>query len=165
MFTKELLFAIPIAILYPFFWNKGIDVMYGLTELHNEKDACYDKFNGGKKYSFIDDYGSSLKKETNPNLQPCLDEYSAKINRVKYHRYLILLAVGVITLVMSHYVKSEATQLGLAIGGIITIFYATFAYWNKMNEKMKFGATGAGLAVLIYYSYKFFSDGNSLQKF
>ena len=135
---QEWMFVIPIAALYPFFCDKGVDVFFEYKKLRDERSDCWDIDHKSPKYS------------------KCNDNIDAKIDKVDMYRYLVLLSLGIGVLISAHYIKQKPIQYGLLLGGLMTIFWATAGYWNKMGEKLKFGATGTGLGILIYAAWKFF---------
>jgi hypothetical protein len=67
-------------------------------------------------------------------------------------KFILLMVAGVVGIIGSGYFPSRATALGLALGGFLTILTAVFMNWDKMNDAMKLGITGASLALLIYVS-------------
>ena len=154
---QEWMFTLPIAFLFPFFCSKGVDVFYGKKALDDERWGCSKKFPSSSHSDYLD----FREKGKNPSYDACIETAEEALDRFKLHRYIILLAIGVATVVLSHFIKTPSTQIGLSIGGVITILYATASYWEKMGERLKFTATGIGLGVLVFYSYKFFKNPSS----
>ena len=68
--------------------------------------------------------------------------------------FIVALVVGVLTVVLSFFLKKEEVGAGLLGGSILLILYGTIRYWEFANNVIKFVLLGVALAVLIWIGYK-----------
>jgi len=55
---------------------------------------------------------------------------------------------GICGIIISSFITTNATKIGISIGSILTIITAITMYWHYMNETMKLSVGGIGLAIL-----------------
>ena len=156
---QESLFGIPIALLYPFFFSKAIDVF---TDRSKISDMC-----NGIPYSSNDNvqilgYDNASK---NPEYIDCHDKKTVALNKLDTNKFIFLIVIGIFGIIIASMIQTKATKVGIGIGGIITIIYALLMYWSHINEKIKVVITGLGLVLLIYLSIKLYKTKSLVDLF
>ncbi len=156
MMQTNIFIAISIAILYPYFFNKLSDVLMQKQRIKEECDIPkYIDKKTGKKYHHQPFYihnndNSDLNLEENPEYQGC----EKKLARIDTTQFYILMIAGVLGVIIGSFIPNTITSLGISLGGLLTILYATYIYWHRMDEYMKLGLTGSSLVILIYVSIR-----------
>lgn len=121
--------AVPIALLYPFFFNKLANVVF---DMESANKNCWDL-----------PYKSAQGKA-------CREERTEALAQVNTKKFVLLIIVGVLGLILSNYLSYSSSQMGIAVGSILTIATAVFMNWSNFNEVMKLAITGAAIIVLLY---------------
>lgn len=181
----DLISAIPIAILYPFFINKFGDVVCGSDEIIKNEEILdntpvsilasgsdpdaylaeqhylsetysHNRFffrsrglcEKGKPCVFVKD---------NPQIDILKNKISHDRKIFNNKKFFILLIVGIIgTIFSSLYLKKyKGVMLGINVGSLATMSYATYINWQNFNEISKLAVTGIGLLALIYSGFKY----------
>jgi hypothetical protein len=150
---QEALFGIPIALLYPFFFTKSIDVF---TDRSVIDDMCKDIPYSLDNVVQVLDYNNNNKNNKNPEYSTCYNERRIKLGKLDTTKFIMLMVIGILGIIAGGMIKTKATKIGIGLGGIITIIYAISMYWNHIDEKVKVIVTGSGLALLIYLSIKLY---------
>ena len=118
MNTTEIIFAIAIAILHPWFFNKLTSQVLGYTEI---KQMC-------KNYKW-----DTQREE----LQRCQEIQSNKLESVETYVHIVLLAIAIITIILSSVIQTKSTKVGLGFGGILLLLVAISSYWYRYNETVR----------------------------
>ncbi len=151
MDTTEIVFAIAIAILYPFFFNK---LANQVTNLNKIKDMCkdvqmYEKpaNNDGRMY---------IMGDMTNEYKACNDERKEQLEKAEFHKHLFLLAMALIGLVLSSFIQTKSTKLGVGLGGVLTLITALSLYWHRYNESTKLIVLGLNLLFVMYFSVRLY---------
>ena len=142
MESTEIIFALAIAILYPFFFNKLANKVTNYDEI---RDACKD-FQMYTPGTF--DFTAEYKE--------CDNERTKKLNEAEFNKHLILLGVALTGIILSSIIQTKSTKAGVGFGGIFTLIIALMFYWHKYNETTKLIVLGASLLFVIYFSIRLY---------
>lgn len=134
-------FIIPIAVLYSMFFTKLVNILLGYEEI---KALC-----DGKSWGYQDD-----NKECYTKKRQLMDMFESK-------KFNVMLVVGLMGILFGAFMLSQdvangqlgTAGAGVALGGVLTIFYFILVNWGKLNEVNKTIITGGVLAGLIGGSY------------
>lgn len=135
MNISDLAIAGSIAIIYPLFFNKAVDVFTNYDEIYS------------KSYKSI--FFTDL--DTKPNVEVSdtqRQKNKEKLKKINTYRFVLLLVVGLVALVSSYFIGSSAITVGLALAGVVTIVHATCYHWYDINEKTKLALLGIALISL-----------------
>lgn len=172
MFSQEVILVVSIAILYSYFFKKLADVVVGQHEIDTMCDKYYD-------YKLYPSYGFFTNR---PNRQPTAEESQKDEQKRKEEeacrkvqkesreqadtkKFYVLLAAGVLGVIVASQLKIPAASVGIGIGGVLSVLYATYVYWSHFNEVMKLGAIGFSLVSLLYTSVKLYQDQSLFKLF
>ena len=163
MISQEWILIATIAILYSYFFKKLADVV---VNSHSIVTMCEQYGGYGGYGGFTRFYNSGQRDNRNyQEWEKCRKIKKQKSDKADSKKFVILLAAGVAGAIMASQVAAPAASVGVGIGGVLTVLYATYVYWSHFNEIMKLGATGVSLAALIYTSIKFYHGQNLLNLF
>jgi hypothetical protein len=168
MDTTEIIFALSIAMVYPFFFNKLTNKVVKNADL-NTFTACEGiprHINQPSQQRRLDNsfYGG-FNMDYTPEYKKCQKETQKKIDEAQLHKHLMLIALALIGIVLSSVIQTKSTKLGVGLGGILTLITALFMYWHKYNETGRLAILGSSLLFLMYFSvrlYKIDSIANIL---
>ena len=141
MDTTEIVFALAIASVYPFFFSKLTNKLVGYDNVNNMCGEAYRSF-----------YVSTDKKKGNN----CFNERDEKLKSVELHKHLVLIAFALIALVISSFIQTKSTKLGVGFGGVLTLIVALFGYWHRYGETSRLVALGVSLLFLIFFSVRLY---------
>ena len=173
MDTTEIIFALAIATVYPFFFNK---LANKLTK--NDELSTYDTCKDIKMFEDTQEQQPRKRQLTNnfyvmnnfggeytPEYKRCQEETQKKIDDAQLHKHLMLIAISLIGIILSSIIQTKSTKFGVGLGGVFTLIIALTMYWHKYNETARLGILGASLVMLVYLSvrlYKIDSVANIL---
>jgi len=162
--------ALPIAILYPFFFGKLSDVM--TERLKNQKMcdgitysiACDPKVEKCKKSNleFIIQGEKELEtkdyRKPNPEREICDNKKQALLDYSDTVRFIILIVAGLLAIFAGAYISHMGVKVGLGLAGMLTLLYASWIYWGNMNEHLKLFMIGFALFTLLStpWTFKYF---------
>ena len=174
MDTTEIIFALAIALIYPFFFNKLSNKITKNDDL-NVYDSCKNipmfvenseqQQKPQKKPMRNGFYLMDYQRDPTPEYKKCQDEVQKKIDDAELHKHLMLIAVALIGIILSSIIQTKSTKFGVGLGGVFTLIIALTMYWHKYNETARLGILGASLVMLVYLSvrlYKIDSVANIL---
>jgi len=141
MDTTEIIFALSIAIIYPCFFNKFTNQIIGYDVIEN---------------------GCNIPYTQKPTEEQWTKYENCKSNKdnIILHKHLMLLAIALMGIILSSVIQTKSTKLGIGLGGIFTLLFALFMYWNKYKEITKLGVLGVSLLLVIYLSVKLYRVNN-----
>lgn len=125
--------SISIAILYPLFFHKTVDVFMNKNKI--------DKLCGNDSIVF-------MKEQTEEDVK-CFEEKRLKLKNYNTKRFMTLMCAGILAIILSYVLKQPALVLGFGLSGVFTILNATYGYWNDMDDKVKMSMIGFTLVILI----------------
>ncbi|QKF94362.1 hypothetical protein QKU48_gp0904 [Fadolivirus algeromassiliense] len=147
--TTELMFSLAIALLYPFFFFKLVNRMTGYDEIN---DMC-----NHIKYDWRDlDQNSIQNKQYNA----CSDEKSKKLEKVEFHKHVMLLVIALIGIVLTSVIQTKSTKFGVGLGGVFTLLCALTIYWYRYNENTKLMVLGLSLLFVVFFSVRLYKIDN-----
>lgn len=158
---QETLFGLPIALLYPFFFSKSIDVYSNKSTISDMCKGIPYSLNNKSSIDILD-YDSGSK---NPEYVKCHEDKRFKLDKLDTTKFIMLMVIGILGIIIGGMIKTKATKIGIGLGGVITIIYAISMYWGHMDEKVKVIVTGLGLALLIYLSIKLYQTKSLVDLF
>ncbi|MEI6581117.1 MAG: hypothetical protein WCO07_03030 [bacterium] len=71
--------------------------------------------------------------------------------------FIMLVALGVISLVLGAFIANEIITLGLSWGGVLSLIIASVRYWSVADNLIKVLILAAALSALIWLAVKKFS--------
>lgn len=145
MDSTELVFALAIAMLFPFFFNKLSNRVTGYDDISTMCDSLYPSF-----------YRIREPNEPKTEYDTCLEEKDKKLKDAEFHKHLVLIAVALIGLVISGVIQTKSTKVGVGLGSIITLIMALFMYWHRYNETYKLIVLGLSLLFVMYFSVRLY---------
>ena len=157
----DLAFAIPIAILYPSFFI----YLARVISKQNEVDA----YCNSVPHVPLRFFGSCSTEAKTPEKEESTEdkakrkemeaECAKKQEDARILRFILLLAAGVVAVIMSGFVETMSTRLGLVFGGIFCILNACWDNWYHMNDFIRASLTGVALCALLYVSINMYKNG------
>lgn len=104
----------------------------------------------------IDESGKEIPVTGYCNLQfTCQKEYESYNKEYSRNVFMILVALGVVSLVVSFAIASTpAVSLGLSLGGLLSLIIASMRYWGYMEGYLRVIVLGLALAALIWLGVK-----------
>jgi hypothetical protein len=73
--------------------------------------------------------------------------------------FTVMVIAGVIGIVVSFLIAVESISLGLLVGGVLLVLGSTVAFWNQVNDIVRFIIIGAVLVFLIVLGWLKTRDG------
>ena len=138
MNTTEIIFAIAIALLHPWFFNKLASKIFGYDEIVN---MC-----NGLNWN-----------EQKDELNQCIDKKTALQQPAELKIHITLIAIALTTIVVSSFIGTKSTKVGLGFGGIILLIIAVFTYWYRYNETIRLVILGLSLMIMLFMSVKLYN--------
>lgn len=138
MNTTEIIFAIAIAILHPWFFNKLASQIFGYNDINRMCSGL----------SWTD------QKE---ELDQCQDQRESLLQPVELKVHITLLAIALTTIILSSFIQTKSTKVGLGFGGIILLIIAISSYWYKYNETVRLVLIGLSLVLMLFMSVKLYN--------
>ena len=131
MSLNEISIALPIAILYPYFFSN-------LVKKYTKK--CGDEYTSwGGPVRYDTDLTEKEKKEK----EECKKNYDTT-------QFIVMLSVGLIAIVLGFIFKINSTKIGMGMAGIFSIFSAILSYWKHIDQDMKLFGSGTSLVLLLF---------------
>jgi len=119
------------------------------------RDACV--YNGCGSGCGADEVNSFINKTTCEqalNDLKCYERYDDAVKARAPKVFFIALPLGIIILVIgTFFFGVEAVGAGLMGGGVGTLIYGSGAYWNYMQNFVRFFLSLIGLVALIWFIY------------
>ena len=72
--------------------------------------------------------------------------------------FIILVALGVLSLLLGAFLGNEIVTLGLSWGGVLSLVIASMRYWSAADNIIKVFILALALAVLIWLAFQKFGD-------
>lgn len=135
--STEIIFASAIAFLYPFFFSKLTDNITGYNTISNMCD----------KISY-------------PDSMNCYNTRAEKIKQPKLKKHVILVVIALFGIILSGFIKTKSTKLGLGLGGLITLIYTITMYWDNYDETIKLVILGCSFLIVLWLSVRLYSINN-----
>lgn len=143
MSITEIIVSLSIALIYPLFFHK-------LTKKLTGYDIA------GKLCSDMDFDRSNSKSMA--DYKNCSSNRDKVLGKADFRSHLIILAIAVLSIIISTKISQKSTKLGVGFGGIILIIIAVTAYWHNYNETSKIIVSGIALIVVMYVSVRLYSS-------
>lgn len=138
MDITEVIMALAIAIIYPYFFSKLINKVLG-----------YDQIN-----SMCDNIGE------HSDYKRCNNIKDQELDKIELSRHITFLVIALISILLCSMIRQRSTKLGIGIGGIILLIIAMSIYWRKYNETYKLIILGLALSAVVYTSVKLYTVGS-----
>jgi hypothetical protein len=142
MDTTEIIIAITIALIYPYFFHKLIDKVMGYDKVN---DMC-----DNVKYSEGGFNESSEHKQ-------CVASKKQQLDNMELKRHVTFLIVALLSILVSSMIRQKSTKVGVGMGGVFLLIIALCMYWSNYNETAKLVILGLSLVAVIYVSTKMYS--------
>lgn len=143
---RNLLFALGILVLASLFVNVGIELFTESPEYPNV--PCY-------KDDAPREPGVAYPAVCDQEYQDAMDAYEDARASHGLKVFLISLITGVLMLAGGLLISNKAVSWGLMAAGVLQLVIGTTRYWSYMDDWLRFGAVGAGLAVLVFLALRF----------
>ncbi|HUD04057.1 MAG TPA: hypothetical protein VMR73_01010 [Candidatus Paceibacterota bacterium] len=89
----------------------------------------------------------------------CSNKYQAAQNVYERNVFVSLVALGVIIIIASAFIKGvEVLSLSLSLGGVLSFIIASMRYWSSADNFIKVAILGVALVGLIWLAIKKFKD-------
>ena len=138
MNTSEIIFAIAIALLHPWFFNKLVSKIFGYTDIIN----------------MCSEFNWSTQKDA---YDQCVDKKNVLLQPVELKIHITLIAIALTTIILSSFIQTKSTKVGLGFGGIILLIIAISTYWYKYNETIRLVILGLSLMIMLFMSVKLYN--------
>lgn len=90
----------------------------------------------------------------------CQEEFDARMDDYAPKAFTVMVVAAVIGIVLSFFIAVESISLGMLVGGVLLVFGSTIAFWNQVNDVVRFFIIGAVLAFLIFLGWYKTRDGH-----
>lgn len=139
---KEFAVGLTIALILPFVVYYGVIAYSPAAKYHHQaKENFLQTFEKviteGKK----SDVARPVQMEA---------EYRAGAKEFNKHLFLVAVPVGVLSIAVGLVFSVPGIGLGLMFGGIFTLIYGYFTYWDDLGVRVKFISLFIGLIILIF---------------
>ena len=152
--TTEIMFALAIACIFPFFFTKLANKVTRYDEI--DKSCNY----GMGDYTYFYDVGeikmTEEQQKTKAEQRQCEADRKDKLDKAEFHKHLVLLAVALIAIVLTSAIQTKSTKFGVGLGGVFTLIIALFLYWHKYNETSRLVVLGLSLLFVVYFSVRLY---------
>jgi hypothetical protein len=142
MDITEIILAVAIALIHPYFFTKLVDKVLG-----------YDRISGmcdGIKFWDENMVENVAHKE-------CTQHRDQELDKIELSRHITFLVIALLSILVSSMIRQKSTKLGLGLGGIILLITALTLYWRKYNEIAKLFILGIALVIVIYLSIRLYT--------
>jgi uncharacterized membrane protein len=136
----EVVLAIAIAIIHPYFFHKLVDktIGYDTASKMCDTDISHDEI-GGEKWN------------------QCNTAKKTILKGLDLKRHIILLVIALVTILLATTIRQKSTKLGFGIAGIILLIISVISYWENYTETAKLVTLGVSLVIVVYMSIKLYS--------
>jgi len=154
--TTEMMFALAIAFIFPFFFTKLANKLTKYDDI--DKSCNY----GLSDYSYFYNFNEQNPKvteeqqKTREEQKRCENERKGKLDKAEFHKHLVLLAVALTAIVISSAIQTKSTKFGVGLGGVFTLIIALVVYWHKYNETSRLVILGLSLLFIMYFSVRLY---------
>jgi hypothetical protein len=143
----DYVYVVVIAVMYYMFTTRSVNYAFG-----KERAACI--------YPTFSNEGTG--KEDMKEYRECKKISDEQRNEASSKEFQAMIAIGVITLIVSGLVSGGLLSNGLIANGmslasLLIIICNVFSEWSKMNEVSKLVILGAGLAASMYGAHAYTS--------
>lgn len=135
MDSTEIVFAIAIMILYPFFFGKLANYIFDKKET-----------------------GMMCVKQDFDS--PCYKTRDELLRKEQLKKHIMLVLVAIIGLVVSGMIGTKTTKVGLSVGGLITLIWSLTIYWHRYEEGARIAILGASFIFMIWLSTRLYQVKN-----
>src|SRR5438128_5867374 len=98
----------------------------------------------------IKEAGGQAEKEKLREERDRLEEQNEEAKRVHYgHMFWVAYPVGLVALIVGTFFPVQAVGAGLMFGGLISLAAGCYAYWDKMEDSLRFVSLVVALVVLL----------------
>lgn len=158
--VKKWFLAVGIAIIFVMFVNYATNTVFDKPQYD---DFCVEKFiqyeteqecveNGGEWNVFAP---RAEGKTGNCDVHyTCRQEYDDARDSFEDKAFIVNVIFGLIGLVLGFILTVESVSAGFLLGGVLELFFATVAYWDKFGDVIRVIILGVVLAILIWIGYK-----------
>ncbi len=182
MDAKRIAMVIAITALLPLFLGLFVDAIY--------QEPKYDAYCNMTIYPvykeptpyvnctthFSQEYQNCMNSKGNPvfdydenNCQAfkqcdyCNLNYDTARQNYNRNTFLILAPIGLALIIIGLYLAIEYIGVGLMLGSLITLFYATIRYFSDMSKLMRALIVLAELLIIIWIGYKKIEGGKKTE--
>jgi len=74
---------------------------------------------------------------------------------------MVTTPLGVIAILLGAYISLQAIGTGLIFGGIFSVAWGYYGYWNYLDDKVRFVSLLAGFAILLFVGYRMTSGARA----
>lgn len=123
------------AILFTYFFSGLANILSGL-----------DKANSSCEYISEDNI--------TPYLHDCTEKDLKEYKLAEKKKFAIMVAVGIAGIIASFFAKTlhASATIGFAVGGLMSIVYAVFTYWSRIDNNYKTLIAGIALISIVLAS-------------
>lgn len=139
MDITEIILALAIAIIYPYFFHKLVDKVIGYDQISSMCDKV--KYDGDEQSEY----------------NRCNKIKDRELDSIELTRHITFLVIALASILLCSMIRQRSTKLGIGIGGIILLITAMTIYWRKYNETYKLIILGLALAAVVYISIKLYT--------
>ncbi len=104
--------------------------------------------------------GANLSDEERVEQEQIQGEEREKFStaRIDYEEILFFVAlpIGILLVVVGGMTKVTAIGNGLVFGGVFTLIFGYYSYWNQLSDLLKFSSLLIALALLIFTAYRIY---------
>jgi hypothetical protein len=131
--TGEHILSLNIAILYPAFFWKLARVVSGISKMElATRNTC----------------------EGRKNYWECREEIDNLMEKPKKLFFAMMIVGCVVAIILASRLNSESSQIGLMVGGVVSLIIGISTYWYYMGDEFRMIVLGLALGVMIYLASK-----------
>lgn len=143
MDITEIILAVTIALIHPYFFHKLVDKILGYS---NTYQMC-DKIT----------YWNKTTNEETPEHAQCSKQRESELDKLELSRHITFLVIALVSILITSMIRQKSTKLGIGLGGIILLLTALTLYWRKYNEVSKIVILGLSLVAVVYMSIRLYT--------
>jgi len=145
MLARQIAIGFGIAVIFPLLVYYGVATFYPPP---NRADYFAELVSPGPSAS------AEERKEYSDRQRKAASDYSAAAKT--FSRVLVLVAtpLGVAAIFIGAFLSIHAIGTGLILGGIASVAFGYYGYWQYLDNWVRFVSLLAGFAILLFVGYR-----------
>lgn len=163
---SEIIITIAIMCTYSWFPIKLLDYVTGINEIEkmcppdpfiitNSSYFCEEEETQEMKQKRKQKFEEDAKKR-----EECEKNKEIALKKIDLSRHLAFIVIGVSSIIVSGFLPTPATQLGVGFSGLVIIFIAMTQYCRKYGELAKLVVLGLSSVIFLYASVTLYGLGD-----
>lgn len=155
MEIAEIIVAIAIAIIHPYFFGKATDLILNYDKIMNKCDTY-------PTYTYSD---AKKRDVVEFDYDECRRQNEPEMKKVEIKRHISLMVISLTSVILSMIIQQKTTKVGVGVGGLILLIITLTSYWKNYSENAKVMVTGFALVAVLYASYVVYNNKSITQLF